>query len=200
LFAGVPRIRKYEGDPVEARRALNEDFEDAMEDIATAAWYGDGRTASIQEVRTRCSDRVSRGAGKGHFVRWSTQIDRGVLFFKPRKGTRPPEQRHSNLLTKASENISRRVGSSKTWNKCLTGLSLKRDYFTTRHALENWFDLAAPNRWTRISIALFATKWRCHSGAIESPSSKTALARTGKAHCADGYIHNSLRHHFVSNC
>ena len=59
LFSGVQE-RKYESAPVGARQILKDQFEEVMEAVATAAWYGDGRTATLEDVRARCSERLGR--------------------------------------------------------------------------------------------------------------------------------------------
>ena len=54
LFRGVAERRHAGGQPLAARAELREDFDEVMETVATAAWYGDGRTATVGEIRHWC--------------------------------------------------------------------------------------------------------------------------------------------------
>ena len=55
LLAGV-HSRGYEDGRYQPTQALSDDeFELIMETIAIAAWYGDSRTASVEDIRRRCT-------------------------------------------------------------------------------------------------------------------------------------------------
>ena len=55
LLAGV-HGRQYETGRFKATRGLSDDeFAQVMETVAVAAWYGDGRTATVAEIEERCT-------------------------------------------------------------------------------------------------------------------------------------------------
>jgi hypothetical protein len=54
LFQDVAKRRYAGGRAPAAFHELGEEFEPVMEIIATAAWYGDGRTATVDDIRRWC--------------------------------------------------------------------------------------------------------------------------------------------------
>lgn len=61
LLSGVHN-RGYEPGRFIPTQALNDDeFELVMETVAVAAWYGDSRTATVEEIRARCNTEKLKG-------------------------------------------------------------------------------------------------------------------------------------------
>jgi uncharacterized protein YjbI with pentapeptide repeats len=141
LFSGVQE-RKYESAPVGARQILKDQFEEVMEAVATAAWYGDGRTATIDDVRARCPERLAKIIDEfllksGGFHRliaafYFQSTERGVLSGQAFEFT---HKSFGEYLT-----ARRLIREIKDINGAL---ALERDFYTIRNAVEDWFTLCS---------------------------------------------------------
>jgi uncharacterized protein YjbI with pentapeptide repeats len=81
LLTGVHR-RQYESGRFKATQALSDDeFSQVMEIIAVAAWYGDGRTATVDEIREKCSTKKLRGILEAFLSKGTGGINRLIAAF-----------------------------------------------------------------------------------------------------------------------
>jgi uncharacterized protein YjbI with pentapeptide repeats len=141
LFSGVEE-RKYESAPVGARQILKDQFEEVMEVIATAAWYGDGRTATLDDVRARCPERLARILDD--FLLKSGGFHRLIAAFYFQS------IEHDAVSGRAFEFTHKSFGEYLTARRLVrelkeieTALALDRDFYTVRNAVENWFNLCS---------------------------------------------------------
>ena len=141
LFSGVQE-RKYESAPVGARQVLKDQFEEVMEAIATAAWYGDGRTATVDDVRARCPERLKRVLDE--FLSTSGGFHRLIAAFYFQSTER------AGVSGQAFEFTHKSFGEYLTARRLVreirdisAALSLERDFYTARHAVESWFNLCS---------------------------------------------------------
>jgi uncharacterized protein YjbI with pentapeptide repeats len=141
LFSGVQE-RKYESAPVGARQILKDQFEEVMEAIATAAWYGDGRTATVDDVRARCPERLKRIIDE--FLLKSGGFHRliAAFYFQSTERGVATEQAFEFTHKSFGEYLTARrlVREISDINGAL---ALERDFYTVRNAVENWFNLCS---------------------------------------------------------
>lgn len=81
LLTGV-HGRQYESGRFKATQGFtDEEFSQIMETIAVAAWYGDGRTATVEEIREKCTSNKLREIFDAFLSRGSGGINRLIAAF-----------------------------------------------------------------------------------------------------------------------
>lgn len=142
LFEGV-QARKYESSPDAITDLLSKDeFEGVMEAIATAAWYGDGRTATIEEVRRTCSGLIREAFERAITSGGGIHKLIAAFYFQ--------ESKNNNRQSKAFEFTHKSFGEYLTARRIVRqikdsnfGLKLHHSIFTVPEALTKWADLTA---------------------------------------------------------
>jgi len=155
LFHGV-RDRKYDHEPVAIRQALENAFDEVMETIATAAWYGDGRTATLSDIKALCSDRIKLAIDKVASKDGGVHRLIAAFYFQASDAKRGSDNETIEFTHKSfGEYLTARriVREIKTTHE---GFQLGSDFFSESTALSKWFKLCGNQPMTH-EIARFIT-------------------------------------------
>ncbi|WP_458094941.1 pentapeptide repeat-containing protein [Roseomonas sp. WA12] len=142
MFSEVLR-RPYDRDANTSPSKPASDMEEILEAVATAAWYGDGRTASLQDVKMRCSERLRNSLDQIIVETGGVHRLVAAFYFQEAEGTKLAGKEAFEFTHKSfgeyltARRIIREIASLHE------ALSLRRDYFTTRDALRIWYDLCS---------------------------------------------------------
>jgi uncharacterized protein YjbI with pentapeptide repeats len=140
LFRGVAERRHAGNQPLAARTELQKDFDEVMEIIATAAWYGDGRTATVEEIRRWCPDHLNDTLER--FLANEAGVARLIAAFYFQRTETGKRRRDAIAFTHKSfgEYLTARrlVRSMAEIDEELTKGSRR---YGEAQALEEWFDL-----------------------------------------------------------
>jgi hypothetical protein len=146
LFAGVAE-RKYADQPAVAQLQLKENFGEVMETIATAAWYGDGRTATLDDVRAIAGDRIRKVVDA--FVEEGGGFTKliAAFYFQAAEGRAHEKNAFEFTHKSFGEYLTARhlVRKIALLHK---HLSAGLEAYDERRALEDWFRLTAPQAMT----------------------------------------------------
>jgi hypothetical protein len=140
LFRGVAERRHAGNQPLAAKTELQKDFDEVMEIIATAAWYGDGRTATVDEIRQWCPDHLKEALER--FLHNEAGVARLIAAFYFQR-TEPGTRRRD-----AIEFTHKSFGEYLTARRLVRSVTdideeLRRGsrYYDEARALEEWFNL-----------------------------------------------------------
>jgi hypothetical protein len=140
LFQGVVERRHAGLQPLPATIELQADFSEVMELIATTAWYGDGRTASVEEIQRHCPKHLKSAIKP--YLESDTGIARLIAAFYYQR-TEPGGRRRD-----AIEFTHRSFGEYLTARRLVhmveeinQELSKGSRHYDEGKALEEWFEL-----------------------------------------------------------
>ena len=143
LFEDVAARRHAGGEPLAATVELGSQFPEVMEEIATAAWYGDGRTATVDDIRRHCDRRLRPALDK--FLDDDVGFSRLVVAFFCQKTETQGRRRDSR---DALEFTHKSFGEYLTARRMVrtiadihTELSKNHRKYGEAEALDEWFQL-----------------------------------------------------------
>jgi uncharacterized protein YjbI with pentapeptide repeats len=162
LFADVADRRHAFGAALSVRHVLNNDFPEVIETIATAAWYGDGRTATVEDIRAICPKHIRESLER--FLGSEQSLSRLVAAFYFQQHEPQARRRDAIEFTHKSFGeylTARRI--VRTIREIHADIAAGHRHYDLNNALEEWFTLTSRSpldfdllRFLRDEVALHA--------------------------------------------
>lgn len=163
LFKGVQE-RSYESSKRSQNVLSSTEFEEVMQAIATAAWYGDGRTATLDEVKSCCSERTLASLDKAVRGLGMYQLIAAFYFQQAEK---------SNKYKQSFEFTHKSFGEYLTAKRIFREikevsdqLKQKNRFFTVERAVESWTVLTYKHPLTAELLRFIEDELSMHPKAV----------------------------------